>query len=83
VSLLMLKDRLHDLDPQLLESLNGQYVLTGAQIENIGKKILVDGLFHEDDRITLDYLKGLAEQEISLKMASGMKRQPIGFVRAA
>jgi hypothetical protein len=40
-------------------------------------------LFHEDDRITLDYLKGLAEQEISLKMASGMKRQPIGFVRAA
>ena len=83
ISLTIMKERLGYVDEQQLEELNSRYTLTGAQIENINKKLVLNRLLNAESEVDLGYLMELAEQELSFKRNAGGLREPIGFLRAS
>jgi len=74
------KDKLPDVPEELICNVNNRYKLTGGQIENIRKKIEVDSLLDIKSSVELEYLNGLAEEEVLLRSES--VRRPVGFTRA-
>jgi hypothetical protein len=66
-----------ELDIDLISELNCRYSLTGGQIANLKKKILVKGMLESDFCLDEELVK-LCEEELSL--SKGSKRNMIGFV---
>ena len=73
------KDKLPNVPEDLISNVNNRYKLTGGQIENIRKKIEVDSLLDLKTSVELEYLNGLAEEEVLLRSES--VRRPVGFTR--
>ena len=72
----ILKSSMPELDDKVLEKLNDKYDLTGGQISNISKKILVNQILHHDENIE-DLLISLCEEETSIR--NSFFSNPIGF----
>ena len=66
-----------ELDIDLISELNCRYSLTGGQIANLKKKILVKGMLESDFCLDEELVK-LCEEELLL--SKGSKRNMIGFV---
>ena len=66
-----------ELDMELISELNCRYSLTGGQIANLKKKILIKGMLESDFCLDEELVK-LCEEELSL--SKGSKRNMIGFV---
>jgi hypothetical protein len=76
ISLDILKSSLPEVDENILDKLNGRYELTGGQISNISKKLLVNQILHHEEALE-DQLTSLCEEEISIRKSSFSN--PIGF----
>ena len=76
ITLDILKSSMPELDDKVLEKLNDKYDLTGGQISNISKKILVNQILHHDENIE-DQLISLCEEETSIR--NSFFSNPIGF----
>lgn len=63
----------------VLKNICAKINLSGGQIENIRKKVMVDSLIEEKFKLTEAYLLELAEQELLLEKKTS-SRTPIGFV---
>ena len=75
------KSKFPEMDDSFIKVLAENFSLTGAQIENIRKKSLVDFLLETDFVPDLDYYKKLAREETNLRNPSGGNRGKIGFNR--
>jgi predicted transcriptional regulator len=73
------KDKFPKVSKTHLKQISTEYSLTGAQIENIKKKTSIDSILNAKIKITNDYLRELAKQELLLE-TSNTKSTPIGFV---
>jgi AAA+ superfamily predicted ATPase len=71
------KDKMKEIDEDLLHIVNNRYKLTGGQIDNISKKVEVEKLLSQDKIIDIEYLSTLAEEEVSLR--SETQKRQIGF----
>lgn len=68
---------------QILRALNDEFVLTGAQIENIRKKSAIDQILDPRLKLDLKYFQDLARQELLLiKGKGGTGRNAIGFFQS-
>ena len=76
ISLDILKSSLPEVDENILDKLNGRYELTGGQISNISKKLLVNQILHHEEALE-DQLTSLCEEETSIRKSSFSN--PIGF----
>lgn len=76
----MLQHRFPQLPPSYLKQLNERYPLTGAQLMNINKKILVEQLLRPEADLTELLEQFCAEERATL---SKHKAQPIGFMKRA
>lgn len=76
----MLQHRFPQLPPSYLKQLNERYPLTGAQLMNINKKILVEQLLRPEADLTELLEQFCAEERTTL---SKHKAQPIGFMKRA
>lgn len=72
----ILRNSFPNIEDELLNTINHDYPLTGGQIANIKKKILIKELLEQDIDLDLELLS-LCEEEISLRK-SGARTQ-IGF----
>ena len=61
----------------LIKKMSSQYNLTGGQIENLNKKIIVDQLLNEELTLNEKYFHHLCSQELILESKS--ERNQIGF----
>jgi SpoVK/Ycf46/Vps4 family AAA+-type ATPase len=73
----ILRNSFPNIDDDILNTINHDYPLTGGQIANIKKKILVKELLEQDIDLDLELLS-LCEEEISLRKSGA--RTPIGFI---
>jgi hypothetical protein len=65
-----------------LRTLNEAFALTGAQIENIQKKMTIDQVLEPALKPDLKYFQQLANQELMLiKGKEGSLRNAIGFIQ--
>jgi len=65
------------LDSALISEINGKYGLTGGQIANLKKKVLVKSFLESGMNLDLELIK-LCEEELML--SKGSKRNTIGFL---
>jgi hypothetical protein len=72
-----------EMDKDLVKPICREFSLTGGQIENIRKKVIVDLLLSPEVEITEQYMKILAEQELSLQKNNNNNRNSIGFIRSS
>lgn len=71
------------LKKSILHALNDEFALTGAQIENIRKKIAIDQVLEPRLKLDLKYIQTLAQQELLLiKGKDGSTRNAIGFLQS-
>jgi SpoVK/Ycf46/Vps4 family AAA+-type ATPase len=75
------KTKFPNLEQGFIDVLSKEFSLTGAQIENIRKKSLVDFLMNADLIPDLDYYRKLAQEEINFRNEGGKNRSKIGFNR--
>lgn len=73
------KSKFPDIKSAVLKTVCNAVSLTGGQIENIRKKIVVDILLEEKLNINESYLMQLAQQELMLEKKT--ERNSIGFLR--
>ena len=73
------KTKFPNLKTSVLKNVCAKFSLTGGQIENIRKKVVVDSLFDEKLKLNESYLSHLAEQELMLEKKK--ERNPIGFMQ--
>jgi hypothetical protein len=66
-----------ELDSALISEINGKYGLTGGQIANLKKKVLVKSFLESGMNLDLELIK-LCEEELML--SKGSKRNTIGFL---
>ncbi len=80
VRMQLLEHHFPSMPQSYLKQLNERYPLTGAQLMNINKKLLVEQLLSQDlDQVQL--LEQLCAEERAL--LSKQKAQPIGFMKRA
>lgn len=75
------KTKFPAMEQSFIDALSEEFLLTGAQIENVRKKSLVDFLLDADFVPTLDYYKKLAKEEMNFRNEGGKNRSKIGFNR--
>ena len=76
------KSKLAELNQVHIAKLSGKYPLTGAQLENIRKKILVDRLIDPEINLTESYLEMLCRNELAMKNENMLQRNTIGFIQS-
>jgi SpoVK/Ycf46/Vps4 family AAA+-type ATPase len=74
----ILRNAFVNVDADVLEMVNRDYQLTGGQIANVKKKILVREMLEPDFDLEVE-LMSLCEEELLLRKSG--KRAPIGFQR--
>lgn len=71
------------LKKSILQALNDEFDLTGAQIENIRKKKTIDQVLEPRLKLDFKYFQTLAQQELLLiKGKDGSTRNAIGFLQS-
>jgi hypothetical protein len=73
------KTKFPEVSKSVLKNLTEKYSISGAQIENIRKKIIVDKILNVDKKLNFEYLESLIKMEISLELKN-QNRNPIGFI---
>lgn len=73
------KNKFPDLKSGVIKKVCSQFTLTGGQIENIRKKILVDGVLDESMKVNEKYLLELIEKELIIEK-TGTRSRVMGFV---
>lgn len=74
------KSRFPEVDESMLSGLSKTYSLTGAQVENIQKKISLDALLTPEFRISEKILHKLIDEEMAFDQKPE-KRKVVGFAR--
>jgi AAA+ superfamily predicted ATPase len=75
----ILKNKFPELSSSAIKKISENYQISGAQIENIRKKTIVDKLLNENLKFNYQYIESLIKMEISLELKN-QNRTPIGFI---
>jgi SpoVK/Ycf46/Vps4 family AAA+-type ATPase len=75
------KDKFPDVEESMLLRVSRTYHLSGAQVENIQKKVTLDALLKPELRITETYLLKLADEECNFRGKETQEKIIIGFAR--
>jgi hypothetical protein len=65
----------------MLLGVSRMYHLSGAQVENIQKKVTLDTLLKPEFRLTETYLLKLADEECNFRGKETQEKKTIGFTR--
>ena len=75
------KDKFPDVEESMLLGVSRMYHLSGAQVENIQKKVTLDTLLKPEFRLTETYLLKLADEECNFRGKETQEKMTIGFAR--
>jgi AAA+ superfamily predicted ATPase len=75
----ILKNKFPELSSSAIKKISENYQISGAQIENIRKKTIVDKLLNENLKFNYQYIESLIKMEISLELKN-QNRTPIVFI---
>lgn len=76
----ILQSKFPEIDTSILKNISTNNTLTGGQMENIRKKLLVDNLLQTDLVTDASYFNNLVQQEL-YHLTTDENRHPIGFNR--